>query len=82
MCNEGEETLQHFIISCSSLNDIRISFIQLQRPHNINVDDIIRKVLLFEQDNEFSTEYYIDLVYKLWIHRKKIINEIQEEDII
>ena len=81
MCNEGEETLQHFIISCISLNDTRISFIQLQRPHNENIEDIIKKVLLFEQDSEFSTEYYIDLVYKLWIHRKRLINEIPEEDI-
>ena len=60
-----EESLEHFLIQCRALEDIRIHF-GLQDPQ-------LSKILLFEEDGEI--EKYKELIKCLWKKREQLSEE-------
>ena len=74
MCKKEVESLQHFLIDCDKLQDIRDEYIELQRPVIQNVSDIMRNLLLFNQVDD-KTEYYLDIVNRLWNKREERTKE-------
>ena len=72
MCHKDVETIEHFLVDCSSLQQIRSECIYLQLPAKENPEDIIGKLLLLE-DNLYGQDFFINLLSKLWIARKKIL---------
>ena len=77
LCKLEKETLHHFLIDCVVLQDIRNECIEMQRPRVENELDVIKKLLLFEKSNSYPTMYYIDLVFKMYEGRHKILEIIK-----
>ena len=76
LCNEEVETLEHFILKCVSLQEIRNQYIQLQWPSPENNKNILKNVLLFEIDEQYNFEYYVNMLYKLWRKRELLTKNI------
>ena len=74
LCLQADETLDHFLLDCNNLQDIRNQHIILQRPANIDREEIINKLLLFNIENE-QTEYYLQLLLQLWTSRTKLLKQ-------
>ena len=72
LCLQADETLDHFLLDCNSLQDIRNQHIILQRPVNRDREEILNKLLLFNTENE-QTEYYLQLLSQLWTRRTKLL---------
>ena len=73
LCNEQNETLEHFLIDCNKLQIIRNKHTILQRPMIENKETIISKILLldFEEDN---IKYYLSILSQLWTTRNQLLN--------
>ena len=71
LCNNGIETLNHFILDCVELQNIRNQCMMLQLPRNEKSEEILTKLLLLESVQEYDHNYFINLVYKLKIARDK-----------
>ena len=69
LCGSPEETLHHFIFTCEALNCIRDKYVNF---HQLNLN----KILLFEEDQVHNHEFYIDLINKLWNHRKTKLSNL------
>ena len=67
VCLQGEsETLQHFLLYCEGLKDIRTKY-------TITTDTTLEKVLLFNPESEEEIEKYSLYVDELWKERKRKI---------
>ena len=79
LCQQGIETLEHFILECPKLQPIRNKHIELQWPMQPNrKEENIKKILMFDIENnadKFENIRYINLIEELWIKRKSIIKE-------
>ena len=79
LCQQGIETLEHFILECPKLQPIRNKHIELQWPMQPNrKEENIKKILMFDIENnadKFDNIRYINLIEELWIKRKSIIKE-------
>ena len=65
ICQQGEsETLQHFLLHCEGLKDIR-------RKYTITENTTLEKVLLFQPTSEEDIEKYSLYVEELWTARKR-----------
>ena len=69
LCNEGIETLEHFIILCHKLQSSRNKYIELQKPIKEDNRKTIASVILLDENREQSNEYYINMIYHLWLIR-------------
>ena len=49
LCKQEEESLQHFLLYCPELSNIRMKHRKMQQPYNEN---IMKEILLFDEDNE------------------------------
>ena len=76
LCMLEIETLEHFLLFCNKLQVIRNNYIHLQWPAVQNKQDIIKKILLFEEDEGFNYIYFIDMLYKIWNKRENLLKEI------
>ena len=74
LCNLEIETIEHFLLDCNTLQSYRNNFLELQRPSIENKTEIIAYILLFEGDIDRNAEYYVDLIYKLYNERKKVLS--------
>ena len=68
MCEEPTENLQHFILECTKLSEIRQADIKLQRPHIQNMKDLLGD-FLFTDHNADETK---ETLFKLWKKREKL----------
>ena len=73
MCNIEIETLEHFLLDCQELQETRNFFIELQRPLIKDRNNLIGRMLIFE--DEGKTEYYLKLLEKLWIERERKLKD-------
>ena len=71
LCGQEEENIVHFILTCPELANIRSEnyMKEFQQPYIENKDEIIGD-LLFKTEN---MEEKKEVIYKLWITKKKII---------
>ena len=71
LCRQEEENIVHFILTCPELAKIRSEnyMKEFQQPYIENEDEIIGD-LLFKTEN---MEEKKEVIYKLWITRKRII---------
>ena len=79
MCGLEVETLKHFLIECNELQSIRNNYIELQWPKIESAEENIKKMLLLSEDNERREEYYIDLLWEMWMERRRKCEEINVE---
>ena len=76
LCKMEEESIDHFIIECYILQPIRNECILLQHPRiNSYQNDLIDKMLLFKKDKNFTHDFFVKLLYKLWLMREQIKNK-------
>ena len=73
LCHGDSENLEHFLFHCNPLQETRNHFIHLQLPSNFNHNNLMKTILLFNEDPDFCKEYFIDMVYKLWLKRNNIL---------
>lgn len=64
ICDQTEETLEHFLLDCTGYQDIRQENKALQQPYTENRTEIIGK-LLFEEANIESTKETLSKMWKL-----------------
>ena len=67
ICGEGMEDLEHFVVWCRELQEIRNEIIKLQRPVEEDVEDVIG-VVIFDERCE-------DILYKMWRRRREKLRE-------
>ena len=77
MCKTQVETLDHFLVDCSKLQETRMKYIELQWPKGEKVDELINRILLLDERNRENSEYYIDMLWDLWMERKKQMSAIE-----
>ena len=75
LCSEGIETLEHFLIDCDRLQELRSRYLELQRPIVQNKNDLMASVLLLGSVGDGEAEYYMELLWSLWRKREMIMNE-------
>ena len=68
------QTLTHFLILCPSLQSIRNKHVLLQRPNIDNLDEILKRILLFEQTEDINHDDMISILSELWIAREKLLH--------
>ena len=73
LCKNAVETLIHFVLECSALQDIRQECIILQNPKNEEYTENLYYVLLLKNCDHYSEEYYINLLDRLYKAREKLI---------
>ena len=74
LCNEEVETLEHFILKCILLQEIRNQCIKLQWLSPENYKNILKTVLLFQIDEQYNCKYYIN-IKQAPLEEKRIINK-------
>ena len=76
LCDGDVETLEHFLIICPKLQEERSKYVELQMPREENTNTTIATILLFREDK--NPAYYIDMLWNLWIARRKLYRSIEE----
>ena len=76
LCCLEVETLQHFILDCNKLQEVRGRYVELQRPMMENKNKLIALILLFDRRDGESVNYYIDMLWDIWSMRESLINDI------
>ena len=71
LCGEGIEDLQHFLLRCPMLMDVRASDLRLQRPFGAEEEDVITTYLSEEAEIEKSKE----ILYLMYMKREKLKEE-------
>ena len=74
LCNEGIETLEHFLIDCNRLQELRSGYLVLQRPTVQNKNELMASVLLLGSEGDGEAEYYMELLWSLWRKREMLLN--------
>ena len=77
LCQEEEETLEHFLLECKELNNKRNECLLLMRPYPENKEILIKKLLLFNWENEEEIFRNRKILHKLWKLREMKLKEIQ-----
>ena len=70
LCGCGVETLEHFILDCCKLEQIRIKYVELQRPMIEQRDEIMVSLLMFD---EKDAEHHVSIVWEMWRERGRLI---------
>lgn len=70
MCEEENEDLEHFLLYCPALRDVRGKVTTLQQPYNRN---IMADFLLFNRKNNHNIVKNKKILLQLWNKRKRII---------
>ena len=73
LCLSEIETLDHFLIECPKLQIVRQQYVELQRPTNLNRNEIMAMILLLKKYTDQSDIYFIDMIYNLWNERNKML---------
>ena len=60
LCSSEIETLDHFLIECPKLQIVRQQYVELQRPTNMNKNEIMALILLFKMCNNLLDIYLYD----------------------
>ena len=78
MCDEEEENLEHFILNCRGLQEIREISVMLQRPYS---ESTMKKFLLSEktEQNSEKIERNKRTLLSMWKKRKTFIQVQQQE---
>ena len=71
LCGKEEETLDHFILDCEKLNDVRSECLILAKPQMENRESILKSFLFFRLDSDTCVTKYKKTLYKLWKTRKE-----------
>ena len=77
LCNNGVETLEHFIMDCPALESTRTTCKKLQRPREEDRDKIINAILLLDKEDR-CIEEYTDVIKELWMRRASILKQIAD----
>ena len=76
ICEIENEDLKHFLLECTFLEKLRCQFIELQRPRNEDINELMARILLFgwkkERYQEEQIEYFVDMVFELWKERERL----------
>ena len=56
----------------------RNKYIELQKPYKENMIELMATIMLLNKNEDQPNEYYIDMIYDLWLTREKLLksNEI------
>ena len=76
LCLLENETLEHFLLTCTKLQDFRKQFIHLQWPLNLDKGKIMQIILLFVKDKDFNDEYFINMIQYLWNKRQILMKDV------
>ena len=77
LCRNHVETLEHFLIDCDALQEIRNKKIEFQRPVQMDKrEDLMMRFLLLRGEDE-KREEFVDLLEGLWRERRKITERNQ-----
>ena len=76
ICRSSEETLEHFILDCQGLQEVREKYIELQRPMVEDREEVMANVLMYDKCSWTKKEYYVDMIYELWNERTKRIGSL------
>ena len=69
LCRGGLETLEHFVLDCPELEDVRMRYVELQRPMVEERDQIMINLLMFDEED---AEYHVNILWELWSKRGKL----------
>ena len=76
ICEIENEDLKHFLLECTFLEKLGCQFIELQRPRNEDINELMARILLFgwkkERYQEEQIEYFVDMVFELWKERERL----------
>ena len=70
-----EESIYHFIIECYILKKIRNEYTLLQLPKNKLYQNDLIDILLFKKDENFTQDFFVKLLYKMWLTREELKNK-------
>ena len=73
MCNEENEELEHFLLECSKLQEIRNKSL-LQRPRVENKEELVIRIL--SMNDESINREILDIIYEMYCTRKRIIENL------
>lgn len=76
LCNEEDEDMKHFLVKCNPLQQIRQQCLELQRPNCEQMEETMNRLLIFTETRTEKIEENINFLYKLWLKRKRMRNEI------
>ena len=71
ICKEGNEDLNHFILYCNKLSEIRKQHDAFQRPHIENENELLSNIIYKNEDKEGIKA----IVEKMWIKRLTLLKE-------
>ena len=54
-----------FSISCNKIHKSRQQYIHLQLPINYNKQEIMKVIILFNKDENYNNEFFINMFHKL-----------------
>jgi len=70
LCGEQLENLEHFLLDCVELGEVRRKVVQLQRPHEQRRENIIGR-FLFEEDDGEEKQRGMMMMYKTRLQKEK-----------
>ena len=81
LCQLQTETLEHFLIDCDSLQNIRNKYLELQRPIILSgKETLIAQILLLVENTDEKNTQYLNLVEEMWKMRKSILQRMSERE--
>ena len=80
LCDAEEETLNHFLLECHQLQNTRNKYMELQLPRNNEEESkkLMKRILLFLEDDAHGKKYYIEMIARMWRRRDGILKEIAD----
>ena len=78
-CQQTTETLEHFLLHCEKLSDIRQKYSMTSQPYPINTDNTIANIILLHKDKKINKEDITirkNYLKEIWNKRNKIIKEL------
>ena len=77
LCNQMVvETLEHFLIKCPGLQEVRNKYVFLQLPRQEDEEALIKMMLLLKINTEISNLTMINCVADIWNARKKLMESV------
>ena len=73
LCRKENETLKHFVLECTLLQNIRNLVTLLQKPRIEREEEVMKEFLLFNNPCNERVQIYIDVLYKMFCVREKLV---------
>ena len=79
LCRGGIEDLQHFLLDCVKLENVRSKYLELMRPRRED-SELIMRIILMMNGCDRQPVYYVNLIWDLWRERGRLIEMRYESE--